>query len=141
MGAAAPARKAGHEPVARDPARFCVVSAAIFGCTGIAAAAFGAHALKSRLDENALELFETAARYQLLHAVALLACAWIVREWPGTAARLAPRFFAAGIVLFSGSLYALAFAAPRLVGAITPIGGLLFLVAWICLGLAALRTR
>jgi uncharacterized membrane protein YgdD (TMEM256/DUF423 family) len=125
----------------RDSARFCAIAAAIVGFTGVAAAAFGAHLLKSRLDESSLSLFDTAARYQLLHAVALLASAWICREWPGVAARLAPRFFAAGIVLFSGSLYALAFGAPRLVGAITPIGGALFLIAWICIGVAGLRGR
>jgi uncharacterized membrane protein YgdD (TMEM256/DUF423 family) len=125
---------------ARVP-RLAVLASAIAGFTGVAAGAFGAHALKTRLDPDALAIFETAARYQLLHAPALLACGWIAQQWPGRAATLALASLAGGIVLFSGSLYALSLAGARALGMITPLGGALLLLGWLCLGVAVVRPR
>jgi uncharacterized membrane protein YgdD (TMEM256/DUF423 family) len=103
----------------------------------VAAGAFGAHALRVRLDAGALAVFETGARYQMYHAVGLLAAAWAVVRWPGPWAVRSGWLFAAGTLLFSGSLYALALGGVRWVGAITPLGGLAFLAGWLCLAVAA----
>jgi uncharacterized membrane protein YgdD (TMEM256/DUF423 family) len=99
----------------------------------VAAGAFGAHALRERLPADRLTIFETAARYQMYHALALLAVAWAVTRWPGSPARAAGWCFIAGTVLFSGSLYLLAATGTRWLGAITPFGGLLFLLGWAAL--------
>lgn len=121
--------------------RRTVAAAGVFGFTGVAAGAFGAHALKSRLDPEALAVFDTAARYHLLHALALLGAAWVAQQWPGRAARASSVLFGAGILVFSGSLYALSLSGVRGLGAITPVGGLLLLAGWLALALAPLRTR
>jgi len=118
-----------------------VAAAGIFGMSGVAAGAFGAHALKARLDPEALAIFDTAARYQLLHALALLGSAWVAQQWPGRAARASGILFSAGILLFSGSLYALSLTGIRGLGAITPIGGLLLILGWLALILSGLRAR
>lgn len=112
---------------------------ALFGATGVAAGAFGAHALKSRLAPDLLAVFETAARYQMLHALALLAAAWAVSRWPGRRARWAGACFAAGILVFSGSLYAMTLSGVRALGAITPVGGVLLIAGWLLLAAAAWR--
>jgi len=117
------------------------MAAGAFGFTGVGAGAFGAHALKARLDPDALAVFETAARYQLVHALALLGCAWIAREWPGRAASASVACFTVGIVLFSGSLYALGLTGIRMLGAITPIGGVFLLLGWLAVAVAAARAR
>lgn len=106
------------------------------GALGVAAGAFGAHALKTQLAPDLLAVFDTAARYQMLHALALLASAWAVTRWPGRPAHAAGLCFAAGTVLFSGSLYLLAATGARALGAITPLGGALFIAGWIALLLA-----
>lgn len=113
--------------------------AAVFGMGAVAAGAFGAHALRSRLSEPMLQVFETAARYQMYHALALLAAAWAVERWGGTAAVAAGWAFVVGMVVFSGSLYLLAVTGARWLGAITPLGGAALLVGWAMLGLAAWR--
>jgi uncharacterized membrane protein YgdD (TMEM256/DUF423 family) len=105
----------------------------------VAAGAFGAHALRSRLGPAMLLVFETGARYQMYHALALLAVAWTVARWPGRLAQAAGWCFVAGTVLFSGSLYAMALTGQRALGAITPLGGVAFLAGWLCLALAARR--
>ena len=112
---------------------------ALFGGLGVAAGAFGAHALRARLDPRMLEVFETAVRYQMFHALALFAAAWLWQQTSTTAAQVAGWAFLAGILLFSGSLYALALTGVRGLGAITPIGGVAFLVGWAALALAATR--
>lgn len=112
---------------------------AVFGMAAVAAGAFGAHALRSRLSEPMLQVFETAARYHMYHALALLAAAWAVERWGGAAAVTAGWAFVAGIVVFSGSLYLLAFTGARWLGAITPLGGAAFLLGWAMLGVAAWR--
>jgi uncharacterized membrane protein YgdD (TMEM256/DUF423 family) len=105
----------------------------------VAAGAFGAHALRGRLAPEMLSVFETGARYQMYHAFALLAAGWACARWPGPRAVAAGWLFGAGTVLFSGSLYALALTGIRSFGAVTPAGGICFLVGWACLGSAAWR--
>jgi uncharacterized membrane protein YgdD (TMEM256/DUF423 family) len=105
----------------------------------VAAGAFGAHALRARLSPADLATFETGARYQMYHALALLVVAWAAPQWPGALPRAAGWFFVAGIVVFSGSLYALVLSGQRWLGAITPLGGVAFLAGWACLLAAALR--
>jgi len=107
-----------------------------FGLTGVAAGAFGAHALRARLPADLLAVFETGARYQMYHALALLAAALAASRTPSGAASAAGWLFAAGIVLFSGSLYALALTGVRVLGAVTPLGGACFLAGWVALALA-----
>lgn len=106
---------------------------------GVAAGAFGAHALRARLAPDLLAVFETAARYQMYHAFGLIAVSWAVTRWPGHLAQWAGGLFVAGTILFSGSLYALALSGVRWLGAITPLGGLAFLAGWVCLVLAVRR--
>ena len=112
---------------------------ALSGLVGVAAGAFGAHALKARLTPEQLQTFETGARYQMVHALALLAVAWAVTRWPGRPAAIAGWLFVAGTLLFSGSLYALALTGVRGLGAVTPLGGLCLLGGWAFLAWAALR--
>lgn len=99
----------------------------------VAAGAFGAHGLRARLDPAMLTVFETAARYQMYHALALLATGGACVFRPSRAALLAGWLFAAGIVVFSGSLYLLALTGARGLGAITPLGGVAFMAGWACL--------
>jgi uncharacterized membrane protein YgdD (TMEM256/DUF423 family) len=105
----------------------------------VAAGAFGAHALRGRLSPEMLSVFETGARYQMYHALALLAAGWASTRRPGRLAAAAGWLFVAGTILFSGSLYALSCTGIRSFGAITPVGGLSFLAGWICLGWASWR--
>lgn len=126
-------------PAGGGVVRAGAVAAGVFGFGGVAAGAFGAHALKLRLEPDALAVFETAARYQLTHALALLGAAWVAQQWPGRAARWSIGCFAAGIVLFSGSLYALIFSGIRVFGAVTPVGGGFLLLGWLLLAAAAWR--
>lgn len=112
----------------------------LFGFLGVAFGAFGAHGLKSRLSPEMLAVFETGVRYQMYHAFAILiVAAAIGRIGDANLLVLAGWFFVAGILLFSGSLYALSLSGVGVLGAITPVGGLLFLIGWACLGLFALR--
>lgn len=113
----------------------------LFGFLAVAAGAFGAHALRERLGPDLLAVWETGARYQMYHALALLAVAMAAGRWPGGGWTLAGWLFTAGVVVFSGSLYVLAFTGVRWLGAITPLGGLCFLGGWIALALAARGVR
>ena len=119
--------------------RLFIIIGAVSGGIGVAAGAFGAHALRARLEPRLLEVFETGARYQMYHAIAMLAAAWIVTRFPGSLANASGWLFLAGTLLFSGSLYAMAFTGIRALGAITPIGGVCFIAGWGCLALAAMR--
>jgi uncharacterized membrane protein YgdD (TMEM256/DUF423 family) len=103
----------------------------------VVAGAFGAHALRDRLSPEYLAVFETAARYQMYHALGLLGVAWALSRWPSGLAQWAGWLFVMGTVLFSGSLYALALTGVRWLGAVTPLGGIAFMVGWLCLALAA----
>ncbi|HEY2155885.1 MAG TPA: DUF423 domain-containing protein [Isosphaeraceae bacterium] len=107
---------------------------AILGFLSVACGAFAAHGLKDHLDERGLALFETAARYQMYHALALVAVGLLARGSRSSGALCVAGYsFLAGILLFSGSLYALALSGVRWLGAITPFGGVLFLVGWAAL--------
>lgn len=117
---------------------FLVLGAAS-GFLSVAAGAFGAHALKTRPSPEQLAWFETGARYQMFHALAMVASAWAAGRFPGAAAAASGWLFAAGTLLFSGSLYVMAFTGIRWLGAVTPIGGLAFLAGWAALALAAGR--
>jgi uncharacterized membrane protein YgdD (TMEM256/DUF423 family) len=112
---------------------------AVFGFLGVAFGAFGAHALKVRLSPEMLAVFETGVRYQMYHALAILMVAAAIGHI--RSARLlsiAGWSFAAGILLFSGSLYILTLTGIGILGAVTPFGGLLFLLGWVCLAIFAL---
>jgi len=113
----------------------------LFGFLAVAAGAFGAHGLRGRLSPDLLAVFETAARYQMYHALALVAVALLLeRRTAGAAAmRAAGWCFVAGIVLFSGSLYTLALTGAGWWGAVTPLGGLAFLAGWLCLAFGLWR--
>lgn len=119
--------------------RFWLAAAAVLGCLAVALGAFGAHALKARLDAPALDVWRTAVEYHFYHALALLGVALLMQRSPAPALHWAAAFFALGVLLFSGSLYALALSNVRGLGAITPIGGVLFLLGWATLLAAALR--
>jgi uncharacterized membrane protein YgdD (TMEM256/DUF423 family) len=108
----------------------------------VAAGAFGAHALRARVEPRLLEVFETAARYQMYHALALLAVAWLVDRGLQAGTGLAVGagwLFVAGTVVFSGSLYAMALTGVRALGAVTPVGGVCLIAGWVCLAFAAAR--
>ena len=112
---------------------------AFAGCVGVALGAFGAHGLRTRLSAEMLAVFETGVRYQMYHALAILVVALAAARLDGWLIRAAGWLFTTGIVLFSGSLYALALSGVTWLGAVTPVGGLAFLAAWGCLVIAALR--
>ena len=134
--------------------RTFMILGALSAGLSVAAGAFGAHALRERVEPRLLEVFETAARYQMYHALALFAVAWVVARGAevtsaqGVAEHAAPGvsmavaagwLFVAGTVVFSGSLYAMTFTGIRGLGAITPIGGVCFIVGWVCLAVAVGR--
>jgi uncharacterized membrane protein YgdD (TMEM256/DUF423 family) len=102
--------------------------AAVFGGLAVALGAFGAHAMQDRYDAHTLDIFEKAVRYQMYHALALGLCAAL--GFSGRPTRAAAISFVTGIVLFSGSLYALVFTGTKTFGAVTPFGGVAFLVGW-----------
>jgi uncharacterized membrane protein YgdD (TMEM256/DUF423 family) len=110
---------------------------ALSAMLAVAAGAFGAHELRTRLTPEQLATFETAARYQIYHALALLGAARAVTRWPGWLPVAAGWLFVLGTLLFSGSLYTLVLSGSRWWGAITPVGGGAFLAGWICLALSA----
>lgn len=114
-----------------------IVAGAVDAALAVGLGAFAAHGLKDRLDATALAVFETGARYQMYHALAIVLCGTLVARYP--AAQPAGWIFQLGIVLFSGSLYALALTGIKPLGAITPFGGVAFLVGWAWLAYAAWR--
>jgi uncharacterized membrane protein YgdD (TMEM256/DUF423 family) len=117
--------------------RTLVVLGSILAGISVAAGAFGAHALKARLEPRMLEVWETAARYHMYHALGLLAVAWVRERAPSRLAGGAAVAFVAGIVLFSGSLYVMALTGVTGLGAVTPLGGVAFLAGWVLLAAAA----
>ncbi|HSJ56252.1 MAG TPA: DUF423 domain-containing protein [Anaerolineae bacterium] len=120
--------------------RLFFVLGTLFGGLSVALGAFGAHALEGRIETSMLANYETAARYQMYHALALIAVAWAVTRWPASTLPVwAGWAFVAGIVLFSGSLYVMAFTGVRWLGAITPFGGVAMAAGWLLLLLAAWR--
>ena len=121
------------------PDRVFFVIGSVSAFLGVGLGAFAAHGLKSRLSAELLAVFEVGVRYQMYHALALIAVAWACTRWPGATVTASGWLFVAGTVLFSGSLYALSLSGVRWLGAITPFGGLAFLAGWMCLGWAAWR--
>jgi|SRR5918997_1683228 uncharacterized membrane protein YgdD (TMEM256/DUF423 family) len=125
--------------------RIFLAIAALLGGLAVAAGAFASHALKEKLTDRALEIFETGARYQMYHALALLLVALLCNSGLQTLPYEAPPptlvtagiAFIVGVVIFSGSLYALSLTGIKWLGAITPLGGAAFLVGWGCLAVAA----
>lgn len=118
--------------------RFFFLAGAVSGFLGVALGAFGAHALKGRLSADLAFVFETGVRYQTYHALALLAVAWAASAYQNHHAQTAGWLFIAGSVIFSGSLYLLAFTGTKSWGALTPVGGLCLLAGWIFLAVSAL---
>ena len=117
------------------------VLGALSGLIAVLAGAFGTHALRSRLDPSLLQVFETAARYQMFHALALVAV-WLAEERGRRGALMvAGALFASGTLLFSGSLYLLALTGVRAWGAVTPFGGLCLMAGWVSLAVAMARAR
>jgi len=110
---------------------------ALMGFVGVGLGAFGAHALRGRLSPEMLAIFETAVRYQMYHAIALLAVAAMMSRVDGRSVVIAGWSFIVGILIFSGSLYALALTGVTMLGAITPVGGLALLAGWVALAIAA----
>jgi uncharacterized membrane protein YgdD (TMEM256/DUF423 family) len=123
----------------RSRVRGLAAAGALFALIGVAAGAFGAHALKSWLPVERIGVFDTAVRYQGLHALALFACAWVLQNWPSRIALAAGVCFAAGIMLFCGSLYVVALAGEPRFGIVTPFGGIAFLAGWTLLAVALLK--
>ncbi|WP_447980463.1 DUF423 domain-containing protein [Candidatus Nitrospira bockiana] len=115
--------------------RFSVLGA-VFGFLGVVAGAFGAHSLKAVLSPEQLTVFETAVRYQMYHALALVLVGELGARASRTAWRQAGIAFAVGILLFSGSLYMLLLSGVRWLGAVTPLGGVAFLIGWALVGRA-----
>ena len=125
-----------------QPGRFFLVAAALSAALAVAAGAFGAHGLSTHVTPERLATFETAARYQMYHALALLAIGLLMERQPEAALlRRAAWLFLAGTVLFSGSLYLLVLTDTPILGAITPFGGVAFIAGWLVLGWGVLRAR
>jgi len=116
-----------------------IIIAAIYGAVAVALGAFAAHGLKSRLSEQLLTVFQTGVTYQFYHTLALLLAGLWLRFAPSPWVAAAGIFWALGVVLFSGSLYALALTSIKWFGPITPLGGLLFILGWICLLVGAVK--
>lgn len=114
--------------------------AAINGLIAVAAGAFGAHALKEKLDPKMLAAFETGVRYQMYHALALLAVAWVMSTQPTRLVHTSAWMMLIGIILFSGSLYGLTLLDWRWLAPVTPVGGLSLMVGWLLLAISAFRS-
>jgi uncharacterized membrane protein YgdD (TMEM256/DUF423 family) len=106
---------------------------ALSACVAVAAGAFGAHGLRDVVSADRLVVWETAARYQMYHALGLLIVAYLASQKAGGPARIGGWLFIAGTILFSGSLYALTLTGITILGAITPLGGLAFIAGWLVL--------
>ncbi|UJJ30053.1 DUF423 domain-containing protein [Halopseudomonas maritima] len=122
-------------------AKWLLMLASLSGFTGVALGAFAAHGLRGTLPDNLLNAFQTGVSYQLWHTMALIGVALLLLRGPDSALlKTSGVLFAVGILLFSGSLYALALSGLGKLGMITPLGGVTWLVAWFCLGLGIWRT-
>lgn len=118
-------------------ARLWLLLSACGGFIGVALGAFAAHGLKSQLTPAYLAVFQTGTHYQLIHALALLGVGLLAVQRPSRLLNCAGALFTLGVVLFSGSLYALTLSGVSALGMVTPFGGLAFLAGWFCLGMAA----
>ena len=120
-------------------ARAMATSGAALALLGVALGAFGAHALRASLSPSDIEIFETAVRYQMYHAVALFGVAWLATKLVDPLMDWAGWLLVAGTVVFSGSLYLLVLTGTRWLGAITPVGGLMLVAGWLLVVVALLR--
>lgn len=121
--------------------RLFLMLGSISGFLSVALGAFGAHALKEKLDDYSLGIFHTGVTYQTTHALALVLVALLLKWYPDSSGLVwAGWCFAAGTLIFSGSLYTLAMTGIKVLGAITPIGGVLFLAGWALLAIHAWKT-
>jgi len=121
--------------------RTFILLGSFFSFLAVALGAFGAHALKQKLTPDMLQVFETGVRYQMYHSLALFVVAWMIHSMSINAAAASGWWFTAGIVLFSGSLYALALSGITWLGAITPLGGLSLLIGWIMLAWSVWKSQ
>ena len=118
--------------------RIFLAIASVLGGISVILGAFASHALKDRLSDRALEIWETGTKYQMYHALALILIALLITRLPASTSLVVAGYaFIAGILLFSGSLYALSLSGIKWLGAITPLGGVAFIIGWICLAVAA----
>lgn len=122
-----------------NAASFAALTGALYGLLGVACGAFGAHALKARLSPELLAVWKTAVDYQMWHALALVLVGLLAESRPAAGLGHAALAMALGVLLFSGSLYALALSGLRGLGAVTPLGGVLLLAGWTLLLLSALK--
>ncbi|KIG12279.1 hypothetical protein DB30_01620 [Enhygromyxa salina] len=120
--------------------RSTLIIAGLLGLLGVAAGAFGAHGLEARISVEQLEWWQTAARYQQIHALALLAVGWGAGAWSPWRGRAA-LCFCVGVVVFAGTLYAMALGGPRILGAVTPVGGLALITGWALIVVHAVQAR
>ncbi len=120
-----------------QPERLFAMIAALSAFLSVALGAFAAHGLKQRFSPDQIAIFETGARYQMYHALALFVVVWGMGRWQSSAIVTAGWFFIVGTLLFSGSLYTLVLTGQRALGMITPMGGLCFLVGWALIVFAA----
>lgn len=116
-----------------------VIAGALLAAVAVAAGAFGAHALADRLTPQRLATWETAARYHMIHSLALVLLGAVAARWHSPLLTAAGWLFLAGILIFGGTVYALALGAPRWLGAVTPLGGLAFIIGWVLLALGVAR--
>ena len=121
--------------------RVLIMAGGILGLLGVVAGAMGVHALRDTLDARALSIFETGVRFQMYHALALLAVGLLAGQWKTGIVKLSGVLFTVGVVLFSGSLYILAITGIGVFGAIAPLGGLSLMAAWTSLIVGAIRQR
>ena len=122
--------------------RIFLAIASALGGLSVVLGAFASHALKDKLSERALEIWETGTKYQMYHALALILVALLISRFPdSTLLVLAGYAFVAGVTIFSGSLYALSLSGIKWLGAITPLGGAALIVGWACLAVAALKIQ
>lgn len=117
--------------VSHRMARIVFGIGSLFAATGVGLGAFGAHTLKTKIPADLLDVFEIGVRYQIYHALGLMALAWAIKQWPDTKLNLAAWLMIAGTITFSGTLVLLALTGIRWLGAITPIGGLMLIAGWL----------
>lgn len=122
--------------------QFLFACAALSGFFAVGLGAFAAHGLKARLTPEMLAVFQTGVQYQMYHALALLGVAALIRFYGSNIwLQSGGILFIIGTLLFSGSLYGLAFGGPRLLGPVTPLGGICFLLGWLALFMAAIKLK
>ncbi|MEQ8798992.1 MAG: DUF423 domain-containing protein [Salinisphaeraceae bacterium] len=119
--------------------QLALLAGSLYGLLGVLLGAFGAHAMRDRLSPEMLRVWETAVQYQFWHALALLAVGLLAARLAGAWLNAAGVTFVLGVLIFSGSLYALALTGIRVLGAVTPFGGILLIAGWLCLAMAVWR--